>query len=164
MLFDPFQTVSQGAQPRRGRDVRRPPVSEGESSVMRPQDAGAARPQPAPPAPDDWGARKVREWLLLLLRFAVTRDSRDLHAACAMADEIDAVGLRSSASAPSFFLRATTELCAALAAEEDPERNAVIKRHLTRIEDIRLRRAFRAAAGIDAEPAPAAGGRRRKRR
>jgi|SRR6516165_10859741 len=38
----------------------------------------------------DWRAGRIREWLLLLLRFAITCDPKDQAAAFAMADEIDA--------------------------------------------------------------------------
>jgi hypothetical protein len=41
----------------------------------------------------DWRAGRIREWLLLLLRFAITWDPKDEAAALAMADEIDALGL-----------------------------------------------------------------------
>jgi hypothetical protein len=34
---------------------------------------------------DDWRERKVREWLLLMLRFAVTREARDRLAVLAIA-------------------------------------------------------------------------------
>jgi hypothetical protein len=53
----------------------------------------------------DWRAGRIREWLLLLLRFAITRNTKDQAAALAMADEIDALGHRWRPSAPSFFRR-----------------------------------------------------------
>src|SRR5262245_13272082 len=53
----------------------------------------------------DWRAARIREWLLLLLRFAITHDATDELAAFAVADEIDAIGLRWRPSAPSFFRR-----------------------------------------------------------
>ena len=40
----------------------------------------------------DWRASRIREWLLLLLRFAITCDPKDQAAVFAMADEIDALG------------------------------------------------------------------------
>jgi len=43
---------------------------------------------------DDWRHRKVQNWLLLLLRFAVTREPSDQSAALAMADELDSLGVR----------------------------------------------------------------------
>src|SRR5262249_19036836 len=55
----------------------------------------------------DWGAKQVNEWLLLLLGFAVTSDAKDQSAALALADEIDARGLQWRPSAPTFFRRTT---------------------------------------------------------
>ncbi len=97
---------------------------------------------------EDWRERKLREWLFLLLRFAVTRNVADQTAASAMADELDAIGLRGVAG-PGFFSRTTDELCAAIVSEDNPARSAVLKRHLARIDNPRLRRAFRAAADLD---------------
>ena len=42
----------------------------------------------------DWRDRKIREWLLLLLRFAVTQEPTDQGAALAVADELDSLGVR----------------------------------------------------------------------
>src|SRR6266536_1306416 len=47
----------------------------------------------------DWRASRIREWLLLLLRFAITCDPKDQAAVFAMADEIDALACRAAASA-----------------------------------------------------------------
>jgi hypothetical protein len=93
----------------------------------------------------DWRADRIREWLLLLLRFAITRDPRDESAAFAAADEVDALGLRWRPSAPSFFRRTSAELCKAIIARDDPRRAAILKSHIARIDDVRLRRAFQAA-------------------
>jgi hypothetical protein len=102
----------------------------------------------------DWRDRKVREWLLLLLRFAVTREPSDRSAALAAADELDSLGARWRPAAPSFFLRTSNEVCAAILAVSDRHTNAVIQRHIARIDDPRLRRAFQAAVGLrpTAEP------------
>ena len=96
----------------------------------------------------DWTDRKVREWLLLLLTFAVTREPADQSAALAAADELDSLGVRWQRTAPRFFLRTSNELCAAILAASDGENNAVLQRHLIRIDEPRLRRAFRAAVGL----------------
>jgi hypothetical protein len=97
----------------------------------------------------DWGARQVREWLLLLLRFAVTADAKDQSAALALADEIDALGLAWRPSAPTFFRRTTSEVCKAITALDDPKRTAVLKRHIARIDNPALRRAFQAAVHME---------------
>jgi hypothetical protein len=97
----------------------------------------------------DWGARQVREWLLLLLRFAITSDPGDRSAALALADEIDALSLQWRPAAPTFFRRTTSEVCKAIIALDDPKRIAVLKRHIARIDDPALKRAFQAAVNME---------------
>ena len=104
--------------------------------------------------PQDWAARQVRAWLLLLLRFAITTDPKDLSMTLALADEIDARGLEWRPSAPSFFRRTSNDVCKAITALDDPKRTAILKRHLARINDPALRRAFRAAVNFDERTAP----------
>jgi hypothetical protein len=95
----------------------------------------------------DWHDLKVGEWLLLLLRFAVTRKPSDQSAVLAAADDLDSVGLRSRPAAPRFFLRTSHEVCEAILATKDRHNNAVLRTHVARIDDPRLRRAFQAAVG-----------------
>lgn len=97
----------------------------------------------------DWRAGRIREWLLLLLRFAITRDPKDEAAVIAMADEMDALGLQWRPSAPSFFRRTSSEVCEMVIALDDPRRATILKRHIARIDDPRLRRAFQAAVDIE---------------
>jgi hypothetical protein len=104
--------------------------------------------------PQDWAATQVREWLLLILRFAVTSDPKDQSAALALADEIDARGLAWRPSAPSFFRRTSNDVCKAIASLDDPKSAAILKRHLARIDNPALRRAFRAAVNFDERTAP----------
>jgi hypothetical protein len=72
---------------------------------------------------DELWERKVQNWLLLLLRFAITREAADRWAALAAADELDAAGTKRPA-APSFFHRTTKEVCEAVLApgEKRPPR------------------------------------------
>jgi hypothetical protein len=98
--------------------------------------------------------RQVREWLLLLLRFAVTSDAKDQSAALTLADEIDARGLQWRPSAPTFFRRTTEEVCRAIVAPEDPKSTGFLRRHLARIDNPVLKRGFRAAVNIDEATAP----------
>jgi len=104
----------------------------------------------------DWRAGRIREWLLLLLRFAITCDPKDPAAACSMADEIDALGHQSRPSAPTFFRRTSGEVCEAINALEDPRRITILKKHIARIDDPRLRRAFQAAVDLERGSRPAA--------
>jgi hypothetical protein len=98
---------------------------------------------------EDWRAGRIREWLLLLLRFAITCDPNDKAAALALADEIDALGQQWYPSAPSFFRRTTEEVCKAIIAPHDSRRTSVLRKHIARIDDARLRRAFHAAVDIE---------------
>jgi hypothetical protein len=97
----------------------------------------------------DWRAGRIREWLLLLLRFAITRDPKDEAAVIAMADEMDALGLQWRPTAPSFFRRTSSEVCKMIVALDDPRRATILNTHIARINDSRLRRAFQAAVDIE---------------
>ena len=112
----------------------------------------------------DWRDRKVREWLLLLLRFAVTREPSDQSAALAMADELNSLGPRWRPAAPSFFFRTSHEVCRAILAVNDGHNNEVLKMYVARIADPRLRRAFQAAVGFQETSTPRHEGAKSKKR
>src|SRR5262249_2826261 len=113
--------------------------------------AAEARGMAGMPGSQDWRERKIREWLLLLLRFAVTREIADRSMVSAAADELDSIGGRRRSDAPSFFQRTSRQVCDAILAADDPRNIAVLKRHLGRIDDVRLRLSFAAAVGLSAE-------------
>ncbi len=92
--------------------------------------------------------RRLREWLLLLLRFAITHEPLDRSAALTMAEELDALGRRWKPAAPRFFGRATHEVCEAIIGLDDGQRDAVLRKHLARIDDPRLKQAFGSAVGL----------------
>jgi len=97
----------------------------------------------------DRPAQMVRNWLLAVSRFALTVDPEDNAAVLATADEIDRLGFVSKRPDFSFFLRTSTELCNAIKDEGYPGRKDILRRHLTRIDEHRLRRAFFAAVGLE---------------
>ena len=99
----------------------------------------------------DARAGRIREWLLLLLRFAITWDPKHEAAVFAMADEIDALGLRWRPSAPSFFRRTSSEVCKMITALDDPRRATILKKHIARIDDPRLRHAFQAVVDLESQ-------------
>src|SRR5262245_11709493 len=103
------------------RSIRRPVQAESQTEIR------AGFPTDGQVESHDWRAARIREWLLLLLRSAITHDATDELAAFAVADEIDATGLRWRPSAPSFFRRTSTELCKAIIACDAPRRAAIIK-------------------------------------
>jgi hypothetical protein len=95
--------------------------------------------------PQEGRAKQVREWLFLLLRFAITRDPEDELAVLMTANGIDSLGRQWGRAAPSFFRRSSDEVCKAITALDDPKREAILKKHIRRIEHPGLRRAFQAA-------------------
>lgn len=100
-------------------------------------------------AAEEWRTRKVRDWLLAILRFAVTLDPADRAVVLAMAYDMDRAGLRVAATPFAFFGKTSTEFCNAIADKDDPNRAATLHRHLQRIDDQRLRRAFEAVTEFD---------------
>jgi hypothetical protein len=96
----------------------------------------------------DWRERSVQEWLLLLLRFAVTRAPSDQSMVLNMADELDSLGLRWRPSAPTFFQKTSLSVCEAILRVGDAAHDAVLRHHMGRIDNLRLRRAFEAAVGL----------------
>jgi hypothetical protein len=121
-----------------GRAVER----AGSTAHPVPPGAGAAA---GPLDLQDSRESHVRDWLFLLLRFAITRDPEDELAVLVKANGIDSLGRQWGRAAPTFFRRSSEEVCKAVAALSDPTREAVLKKHILRIEHPGLRRAFQAA-------------------
>jgi hypothetical protein len=92
-------------------------------------------------ARDEW----VRNWLLAILRFAVTLQQADRAGVLAMAKDMDRRGVGVASTAFAFFARTSNELCDVIADRDDPKRVTTLRRHLGRIDDRRLRRALEAA-------------------
>ena len=90
-------------------------------------------------------ARTLQAWQLALLRFAVTLEASDGQAARAIANELDRSGRRDSCSASFAFFRKTTDELCSVVLRPDNSGVAVIRRHLGRMPDGRLKRAFQAA-------------------
>jgi hypothetical protein len=100
----------------------------------------------------EWRAAQIREWLLLLLRFAITRNPSDEAVVLSLANEIDSPGPQQKQSAPTFFRRTSSEICTAIITHDDPKRDDILTGHLARIDDLRLRRAFHAAIDLADRP------------
>jgi hypothetical protein len=93
---------------------------------------------------------RLKCWLLALLRFAVTREAEDRAFVLTFAREIDRSGWSTKPNpAFQFFHRTSLSLCDAMTQPQDPRGAAVLKLHLRRIDNVRLRRAVAGALGID---------------
>jgi hypothetical protein len=135
-------------------------VARAGDATKRPRFLAAARARATGSARDsqDWRAKQVGDWLFLLLRFAITRDPEDELAVLMMANGIDSLGRQWGRAAPTFFRRSSGEVCKAITALDDPKREAILKRHILRIEHLPMRRAFEAAVHSE-ERAPQVPGR-----
>jgi hypothetical protein len=94
----------------------------------------------------EYRTNKLRDWLLALLRYAVTLHDADKSAVLAIAEEIDKLGSRAEGrSTFKFFRRTSIELCRAILDKHNSKASAVLRLHLNRIDDYRLKRAVEAA-------------------
>ena len=95
-------------------------------------------------------SKLLRAWQLAVLRFAVTRDDDDRMHALGVAGEVDRLG-GTADDAFHFFRRTTAELCHAITGS-DVHAEAIVRRFLAQIDNLRLRRAFEAAVAKDQTP------------
>jgi hypothetical protein len=98
-------------------------------------------------------AKTLRAWQLAILRFAVTLDQADRLAVLMIAAEIDRSGATpDNKPAFGFFRKTSAELCAAILRPSEAA-SAILRQHLARIDDDRLKRCFAAALELG-EPTP----------
>lgn len=95
--------------------------------------------------------RQVRDWLFLLLRFAVTRDPNDRATVMASAVALDTPACTGPSSF-DFFVRTSTHVCDAILQNRDDTARQLLRRHAACIDDPRLRAAFLASLGFDEAP------------
>ena len=95
-----------------------------------------------------WNEQKLREWLLLLLRFAITHEPSDRSTVLSIAYELDAARRRSGPSTLRFFVRTSGEVCDAILRPGEERAAAVLGTHIARIDDRRLKAAFAAAVNL----------------
>jgi hypothetical protein len=101
---------------------------------------------PAGTDPPDFGERQLRDWILCLLRFAVTQLPDDQTAALALACELD---MQDGPGGPTFFQRTSVDVCRAIVVRDEGAK-LILRQHISRIDEPRLRNAFAAAVGFDA--------------
>jgi hypothetical protein len=90
-------------------------------------------------------SRRIREWLLGILRFAVTLEPSDRAVVMGLAVEMDRLGSDESQSRFSYFTRTSTKLCDCITAKHDFDKLAELCLHIEKIDDRRLRRALEGA-------------------
>jgi len=98
---------------------------------------------PAPNGFIEEQSRQVRNWLLAILRFALTLDQVDRAAVIAKAAEMDQLG--SGHPQFTYFVRTSTEFCNCIVDQAIINKAEVLRDLLRNIEDGRLRRSLEAA-------------------
>lgn len=93
-------------------------------------------------------ARDVREWLLAILRFAITLEPADRAKVLVIARELDRLGPAGAVTAFAFFTRTSVNFCGAIADKNNPSRGVILRRQLFRVDDTRLRSALEAAIDL----------------
>ncbi len=87
-------------------------------------------------------SRRIREWLLGILRFTVTLEQCDRTAAMCLAAEMDRLGAATTQSGFNYFTRTSAKLCDCIAGKRDIDKLTELRLHIHRIDDHRFRRAF----------------------
>jgi hypothetical protein len=90
-------------------------------------------------------SHRIREWLLGILRFAVTLERCDRAAVTNLAAEMDRLGASKTQSGFSYFTRTSTKLCDCIVAKRSFANLAELWLHLEQINDNRLRFALEGA-------------------
>ena len=106
---------------------------------------------------------KMDEWLLVILRFAITHEQADRAAVVKMAADLDRLGNGAARSDFAYFARTSAEICDLIAENNRPGRIAALRRHIGMIENDRLRRALETALELH-RPAAINGAKMRLRR
>ncbi len=92
----------------------------------------------------------VQDWLFLVLRYAVSRESADRQAILELAGTMDALGKSREQDAFRFFRSQSERLCGAIAAPDTPGRRQMLMAHARRIGQPRLQQMFMLACHLDA--------------
>jgi hypothetical protein len=90
-------------------------------------------------------SRQVRDWLLAILRFALTLDPADRAAVMTKAGDMDRLGSGKSLSQFTYFVRTSVEFCNRIVDQCVIDKAEVLRGHLHKIDDDRLRRSLEAA-------------------
>ena len=84
----------------------------------------------------------VRDWLFLMLRYAVSREAQDRRTVLDLAAKMDTLGKERDREAFRFFRDHSERLCAAIAAPDTLGRRRILLAHARMIGQRPLQRAF----------------------
>ena len=90
-------------------------------------------------------SHRIIEWLLAILRFAVTLEQCDRAALMCLAVEMDRLGAGTTQSGFTYFTRTSTKLCDCIVAKRDFDNLGELWLHFEQINDNRSRFALEGA-------------------
>jgi hypothetical protein len=91
----------------------------------------------------------VQDWLFLVLRYAVSREARDLQAVLDFAGKMDTLGRERNRETFRFFRSHSGRLCAAIAAPDTPARRHMLTAHACKIGRSQFEQAFLRACHLE---------------
>ena len=91
----------------------------------------------------------VQNWLFLVLRYAVSREARDLQAVLDFANEMDTLGKERNQESFRFFRRHSGRLCIAIAAPDTLDRRQILMAHARKIGQPQFEQAFLQACHLE---------------
>jgi hypothetical protein len=94
-------------------------------------------------------SQRIQEWLLLILRFAITQEKVDRAPVLAAAEAMDRLSAMNGGRGFSFFVRSSREICDLIAGKHGPGECAQLRLLLRRIDDARLKRALEAVLEME---------------
>jgi len=97
----------------------------------------------------EWRERRLHDWLLAVVRFAVMLEAADRRAVLARAREMDGLGSARGRVTFSYFAHTSTLVRGAIADQAYPDRDAVLRRFVCAISKRRLREVLIAAVALD---------------
>jgi hypothetical protein len=125
------------------------------ADLPAPSSARAAGPASANHAgSEELHVKKIRDWLLAILRYAVTLDPSDAAAATTMAEGLDGAGTRRGRAGFRFFTTTGSRVCNAIVNRVDPQASSTLEQFLRLIDHPRLRRALEEAIGDETAVPP----------
>jgi hypothetical protein len=91
----------------------------------------------------------VKDWLFLVLRYAISRRQQDRQVVLEFAARMDTLSAERGRDTFRFFRDASARLCDAVLAPDEPRHRLTILAHSRRIDEARFRQVFLLACGLD---------------
>lgn len=99
--------------------------------------------------PFGWHHQMLQNWLLLILKFAITREDADRAAILDQATALDSLDQNQPERSFCYFVQTSRALCDAVQQNETQASRLRLLQHAARIDNPRLKQAFLGAIGLN---------------